>query len=59
MTTSEFKRENHRLNCKHWYAETCRKKSGWSGNFHILVSCDGDCKRMKNYDKKKKVGNNE
>lgn len=42
----------HRFNCKHFHYENCMKKSGWYGSFHILMGCDGKCRRMKIYDNK-------
>lgn len=45
----------HRYKCKHFFYESCRKKSGYYGGMHLLMGCDGDCWRMKNYDKKVKM----
>ena len=47
----------HRFNCKHSHYENCMKKSGWYGSFHILMGCDGECRRMKIYDNKIKRDN--
>ena len=42
----------YRYKCKHFFYESCRKKSGYYGGMHLLMGCDGDCRRMKNYDNK-------
>lgn len=42
----------YRHNCKYFSYGNCMMKSGWSGGMHLLMGCDGDCLRMKNYDKK-------
>ena len=40
----------YRCKCKHFALEECMKKSGYYGGMHFLMGCDGDCRRMKNYD---------
>lgn len=35
------------------------KKSGYYGGVHFLMGCDGNCRRMKNYDRKVKNGKGE
>lgn len=47
------RRRIYRRTCKHYgmYGQ-CYKHSGWAGNFHISVGCNGNCRRMKAYDKK-------
>lgn len=47
------RRRVHRCTCKYYgiYGQ-CYKHSGWAGSFHILAGCDGNCRRMKAYDKK-------
>ena len=49
----------YRIGCKHYGMEgICFKHSGYlNETTHITLQCDGDCPRMKRYDKKK--GNNE
>ena len=50
----QYEREEYRMKCKHYLHENeqCCLKSGWQGDFHFTIGCDGDCRRMKNYDKK-------
>lgn len=55
METETQERMIHRYKCKHFFYENCRKKSGYYGGMHLLMGCDGDCRRMKNYDKKVKM----
>lgn len=45
----------YRMKCKHYGMEgICLKHSGYlNKTTHITLQCDGDCRRMKNYDKKK------
>ena len=50
METQE--RMVYRYKCKHFSYENCMKKSGYYGGIHLLMGCDGDCRRMKNYDNK-------
>lgn len=38
----------YRWRCKHFSYESCMKRSGWYGGMHILMGCDGNCRRMKN-----------
>ena len=45
----------YRYKCKHFSYENCMKKSGYYGSIHFLMGCDGNCLRMKNYDKKVKL----
>lgn len=52
METETQERMIHRYKCKHFFYENCRKKSGYYGDMHLLMECDGDCRRMKNYDNK-------
>lgn len=52
METETQERMVYRCKCKYFSYENCLKKSGWYGGMHILWGCDGDCRRMKNYDKK-------
>lgn len=51
---AQSEREMYRIKCKHYLPENeqCCLKSGWHGSVHLLIGCDGDCRRMKNYDKK-------
>ena len=42
----------YRCRCKHFSYESCMKRSGWYGGLHILMGCDGNCRRMKNYDRR-------
>ena len=42
----------YRWRCKHFSYENCMKRSGWYGGLHILMGCDGNCRRMKNYDRR-------
>ena len=61
MPTNEvMNREEYRQLCKHYspYSGQCYKKSiitGVANNVHINMSCDGECARMSNYDKKNTV----
>lgn len=50
----QTEREEYRMKCKHYLPENeqCCLKSGWQGDFHVTIGCDGICRRMKNYDKK-------
>lgn len=43
----------YRMKCKHYIegSELCALYSQ-NGNWHFMMKCDGDCNRMKNYDKK-------
>nr|DAG46485.1 MAG TPA: hypothetical protein [Caudoviricetes sp.] len=52
MEKETIERTLYRHNCKYFSYENCMKKSGWYGGMHLLMGCDGDCRRMKNYDKK-------
>lgn len=52
MKKETIERTSYRHNCKYFSYENCMKKSGWYGGMHLLMGCDGDCRRMKNYDKK-------
>lgn len=55
MSEESRERQLYRSKCKHYGAEEiCYKKSGYSGCFHITYGCDGKCRRMRNYDKKRK-----
>jgi hypothetical protein len=47
----------YRMRCKHYVegSNGCALHSQ-DGNWHFMMRCDGDCKRMKNYDKKSKGG---
>ena len=44
----------YRIGCKHYGMEgICFKHSGYlNKTTHITLQCDGNCRRMKNYDKK-------
>lgn len=42
----------YRWRCKHFSYESCMKRSGWYGGLHILMGCDENCRRMKNYDRR-------
>ena len=42
----------YRWRCKHFSYESCMKRSGWYGGLHIHMGCDGNCRRMKNYDRR-------
>ena len=44
----------YRMKCK-WFldaSEGCAKHSQGGNGWHFLARCTGDCRRMKNYDKK-------
>lgn len=47
-------RKNHMEKCKYYlpYSEGCNKKSGEIYGMHVSFRCNGDCERMKRYDKK-------
>lgn len=51
---NQYEREAYCMKCKHYLPENeqCCRKSGWYGNFHVTIGCDGDCRRMEQYDKK-------
>ena len=52
-----MKENNNRIEymrkCKHYsgYSGQCYKKSDYSSSWHLNMSCDCKCIRMKNYDK--------
>lgn len=51
----DAEREIYRSKCKHLGVEDmCYLHSGGNGYFHISMGCDCNCRRMKNYDKKRK-----
>lgn len=55
VNQNDYDREMYRIKCKHLsMEEMCYAHSGWSTNgmMHITMSCDCNCRRMKNYDKK-------
>lgn len=47
-------RAEYREKCKHYSFASgqCYKHSETSNGWHWNMSCDGECRRMKNYDKK-------
>ena len=49
-------RLNYRWKCKHFlpYSEGCALHSQGGNGWHFLARCTGDCRRMKNYDRKVK-----
>jgi hypothetical protein len=49
-----FKRIEYMQKCKHYsgYSGQCYKKSDSNNGWHLNMSCDCNCPRMKNYDKK-------
>jgi hypothetical protein len=51
-----FKRIEYMRKCKYYsgYSGQCYKKSDSNNGWHLNMSCDCDCNRMKNYDKKLK-----
>lgn len=57
MARETKERMMHRFNCKHFHYESCTKRSGFYGSCHILMGCDGKCRRMKIYDNKIKREN--
>lgn len=46
-----FKRIEYMQKCKHYsgYSGQCYKKSDSNNGWHLNMSCDCDCNRMKNY----------
>ena len=53
-------RNEYRERCKHYspYSGQCYKKSFISGianNVHVNMKCDGECPRMRNYDKRNRI----
>ena len=44
------------LKCKHFIpsSNVCVKRSGWVGNCHVTLLCNGKCERMKRYDKRQR-----
>ena len=51
----------YRMKCKHYVegSEFCALRSRVYYGWHLLSPCDGDCRRMKNYDKKIKQNEKE
>lgn len=49
-------RLNYRWKCKHFlpFSEGCALHSQGGNGWHFLARCTGECRRMKNYDKKVK-----
>ena len=49
-------REAYRIKCKHYLygSDGCAFYSQTSNGWHLSIACTGDCRRMKNYDKKMK-----
>ena len=46
-------RELYMMKCKYYDYEMCLKDTGYYGpGVHMTFGCDGNCRRMKNYDKK-------
>lgn len=68
MIDTQYKREEYRMKCKYYgCGDICLKESGFYGGLrfknqetgkcgysgmHFTIACHGDCRRMKNYDKK-------
>jgi len=47
-----IERMTHRHLCKYHGYGSCYKRSGMYGPVHILMGCDGSCRRMKIFDNK-------
>lgn len=58
---AESRRDDYRQRCRYYQADCdgCAKYSrqiAINGNYHVDFSCDGNCLRMRRYDKKLKGG---
>lgn len=48
-----IEREAYRRKCRQYSYGHCCAQSGWLGTgFHITIGCDGNCARMRRFDKK-------
>lgn len=51
---TEAEKKVHMEKCNyHMNSGICAKKSGYHGNVHVTYACDGQCKRMELFSKRK------